>query len=66
VYGDAGRATTKDQNAEAISNLTMAFETDALMGLAFQAMTTAWPFGGAWLVAIKLFKKYRPTDRISI
>ena len=65
--GDAGdnqRATIKRNNL-AVANLTMAFQTDALMGLVYKACDDDWPAGQAWKIVGALKHKYMPDDRIS-
>jgi hypothetical protein len=55
---------TKDQksarkrNLNAIYHFTMAFTTEALMGIIFKAQTTEWPSGLAYLIVKALFERY--------
>ena len=56
----------KRANALAVASLTLAFSTDALMGLVMRSSTSEWPNGLAWKVVEALFKKYRPEDVISM
>ena len=66
-----GTAYTKEEklairrNDKAMYNYTLAFQTEACMGMIYGASTTEWPDGLAWLVAKALNKKYAPKDRIS-
>jgi hypothetical protein len=64
---DAGKARVKAlrRNAVAMAKFTMAFTTEATMGIVFMAQSTEWPTGLAYLVVVCLFKKYRPEDSIS-
>ena len=55
----------KKRNAIAMANLTMAFSSEATMGLAYKAITTDWPGGLAHLVVKSLMDKYQPKDLIS-
>jgi hypothetical protein len=55
----------KKRNAAAMANLTMAFNSEATMGLVFKAKTQDWPSGLAHLVVSALFKKYQPQDTIT-
>jgi hypothetical protein len=48
-----------------MANLTMAFTSEATMGLVFKAKTADWPSGVAHLVVSGLNKKYNPQDTIS-
>ena len=52
----------KNRNAIAMANLTMAFTSEATMGLVYKAKTNDWPSGLAHLVVAALFKKYQPQD----
>jgi len=65
---DVGKkqAKAKKMNAIAMANLTMAFTTEALMGIVNKAVKTEWPSGLAYLVIDALFKKYVPQDLISM
>ena len=55
----------KKRNAVAMANLTMAFTTEATMGLVYKAMSNDWPGGLAHEVTAALLKKYKPEDTIS-
>jgi hypothetical protein len=59
------QAAAVKRNAIAMANLTMAFTSEATMGLVFKAKTTEWPSGLAHLVVSGLNKKYNPQDTIS-
>jgi hypothetical protein len=59
------QAAAVKRNAIAMANLTMAFTSEATMGLLFKAKTTEWPSGWAHLVVSGLNKKYNPQDTIS-
>jgi hypothetical protein len=59
------QAAAMNRNAIAISNLTLAFSTEAMMGLVYKAMTTSFPSGLAYMVVEALFKKFRPQDTIT-
>jgi hypothetical protein len=64
---DAGKKEAKAKRAIkiAFANLTMAFTTEALMGLIYKARTQDWPNGLAWLVMKEVHKKYFPKDLVS-
>ena len=49
-----------------MAQLTMAFETQALLSLADSAKSTAWPGGLAYKVISSLKEKYQPNDRIAV
>ena len=55
----------RKRNNIAMANFTMAFTTEALMGLVFKAQSTDWPAGKASRVVRALMAKYMPKDRIS-
>ena len=55
----------KKANQMAIANFTMAFTTEATMGLVCHAYTEEWPRGLAKLVIEGLMAKYRPLDVLS-
>jgi hypothetical protein len=65
LKNDTNMPTTMNRNAIAISNLTLAFSTEAMMGLVYKAMTTSFPSGLAYMVVEALFKKFRPQDTIT-
>jgi hypothetical protein len=50
------QAATIKWNAIAMANLTMAFTSEAMMGLVFKAKTQDWPSGLAHLVMSGLYK----------
>ena len=52
-------------NLTAMYNITLAFTTEALMGLVFKSQTPEWPSGLAHLVVQGLFNKFRPQDNVS-
>jgi hypothetical protein len=56
----------KARNAVAVANLTMAFETDQLMSLVYQAQTTDWPGGLAHMIVLGLKERYQPVDMVSM
>lgn len=62
-----GKASTaaKQRNALAMANLTMAFETEGLLGIVYKSTSSRWPAGLAHEVVAQLQKKYSPDDRIS-
>jgi hypothetical protein len=47
------RQNAVKRNAIAMANLTMAFETEALMGMIHKSITDEWPSGLAWKGMIK-------------
>jgi hypothetical protein len=53
------------KNDKATYNYTLAFQTEACMGMIYGATTLEWPDGLSWLVAKALNKKYAPKDKIS-
>ena len=55
----------KKLNAIAIANLTMAFTSESLIGMVYQAKKSKWPGGLAYMVVDSLFKKYVPQDLVS-
>lgn len=55
----------RKRNSLGMFNFTLAFTTEALMGIVYKARTNEWPSGKAHLVVSMLFKKYKPTDVIS-
>ena len=55
----------KKRNLTAMYYLTLAFTTEAMMGVIFTAQTAEWPSGLAYLVVVALFDKFRPKDTIS-
>ena len=59
------KEAARNRNALAMASLTMAFTSDATMGLVYKAMTTDWPGGLAHVVVEALFKKYQPQDTIT-
>ena len=58
-------SAAKKRNALAMASLTMAFLSEATLGLVYKAKTTAWPSGLAHLVVAALYKKYQPQDIIT-
>jgi hypothetical protein len=48
-----------------MANLTMAFETECLLGMIYKAMSNDWQAGLAHLVVVQPFKKFSPDNRIS-
>ena len=64
---DAGKipAASKQRNAVAMANLTMAFETENLFGMVYKSMSKDFPAGLAHLVVKELFNKYNPKDVVS-
>jgi hypothetical protein len=63
---DAGKKQLKAKrtNRTALANLTMAFTTEALMGMIYKARTTDWPNGLAWMVMKQIHTKYFPKDLV--
>ena len=59
------QARAKRANKIALANLTMAFTTEALMGLIYKARTNDWPNGLAWMVMKEVHKKNFPKDLVS-
>ena len=55
----------KKRNLTAMYYLTLAFTTDAMMGVIFTSQTAEWPSGLAYLVVAALYNKFRPKDTIS-
>lgn len=55
----------KKRNSLAVANLTMAFQTDALMGLVYKAIDEDFPAGQAWKIVAALKRQYMPYNRIS-
>ena len=55
----------RKRNNVAMANFTMAFTSEALMGLVFKAQSAEWPGGKASRVVKALMTKYMPKDRIS-
>ena len=49
-----------------MAQLTIAFETQALLSLADSAKSTDWPGGLAYKVISSLKEKYQPNDRIAV
>ena len=64
THTDENKAAKK-RNLTAMYYLTLAFTTDAMMGVIFTAQTSSWPSGLAYLVVMALFNKFRPKDTIS-
>jgi hypothetical protein len=62
--GKAQAAAIK-RNSIAMVNLTMAFTSEATMGMIFKAKTSDWPGGLAHLVMRALEQKYQPEDTIT-
>jgi hypothetical protein len=64
---DAGKvsAAALRRNAVAMAHFTMAFYTEARMGIVYMAQSTDCPTGLAHLVVKFFFKKYTPADTIS-
>jgi gag-polypeptide of LTR copia-type len=63
VYTAKEKAAIR-RNDNAMYNYTLAFQTEACMGMIYGATTVIWPDGLAWLVAKALNEKYAPKDRI--
>ena len=61
---EARKATLR--NNIAMAQLTIAFETQALLSLADSAKSTDWPGGLAYKVISSLKEKYQPNDRIAV
>eukprot|EP00591_Stephanopyxis_turris_P000610 CAMPEP_0195508876 /NCGR_PEP_ID=MMETSP0794_2-20130614/1972_1 /TAXON_ID=515487 /ORGANISM="Stephanopyxis turris, Strain CCMP 815" /LENGTH=163 /DNA_ID=CAMNT_0040635957 /DNA_START=67 /DNA_END=558 /DNA_ORIENTATION=+ len=55
----------KRANAVAMANLTMAFTTEALIGMVYQAQTSLWSSGLTYVIVDALHKKYIPKDLVS-
>jgi hypothetical protein len=62
---DKRKDAARKRNNIAMANFTMAFTSEALMGLVYKAQTTEWPGGKASRVVKALMAKYMPKDRIS-
>jgi hypothetical protein len=64
---DAGKtsAAALRRNAVAMAHFTVAFSTEATMGIVYTAQSADWPKGLAHLVVKFLFKKYKPADTMS-
>ena len=59
------QSEARKSNAVAMANLTMAFGTEALMGLIEKSKSREWPNGLACRVVERMFQKYQPEDTIS-
>src|SRR4051812_10729623 len=59
-------AAAKKQNELAMASLTMAFQTDRMIGMVAASTDTAWPNGLASRIIEALHKKYVPQDQISM
>ena len=61
---DAGKVTaaSKQRNAVAMANLTMAFETESIFGMVYKSMSKDFPAGLAHLVQKERFNKYNTKD----
>lgn len=59
------KAAVVQRNAYAMMSLMYAFTSEVTIGLLYRASTSDWPSRLAYLVAVALFKKYRPRDTIS-
>ena len=55
----------RKRNLTGVYYFTLAFTTEALMGLVLKSCNTEWPSGLAYLIVQALFAKYRPKDTIS-
>ena len=55
----------KQRNETAIASLTMAFLKESQIGWIYEAQTSDYPDGLAYLVIDQLLAKYKPTDTIS-
>ena len=55
----------KSRNATAMANLTMAFQSEATMGLVYKAMDKKWPGGLAHKVVAAMLKKFQPNDTVT-
>jgi hypothetical protein len=62
---DKKKIAAKRRNSVAMANLSMAFTSEASMGLIYKSMSKEWPNGLTHLVIKALFKKYHPDDTIS-
>ena len=68
---DAANPHSKQQqaalskNEQAMYYLTLAFQTEQLLGMIYKSQTPEYPNGLAWMVVKSLHEKYRPKDRIS-
>lgn len=62
---DKRKDAARKRNNIAMANFTMAFTSEALMGLVFKAQSVEWPAGKASRVVKGLMSKYMPKDRIS-
>eukprot|EP00957_Ditylum_brightwellii_P136324 10396624-Ditylum_brightwellii.AAC.1 len=52
-------------NVVAMCNFTMAFTTEALIGVIYASMTDEWPTGKANTVVMLLHEKFVPKDLVS-
>ena len=55
----------KKMNVITISNITMAFTSECLIGIVYQSRTTKWSRGLEHMVKDALFKKHFPQDLVS-
>jgi hypothetical protein len=58
-------AAAKNRNATAMTNLILALQSEAMLGLFFKAKTAEWSSGLAHLVVSALYKKYELQDTIA-
>ncbi len=58
-------AASKQRNAMAMANLTMAFDSESLFGMIYKSMSKEYRAGKAHLVVKELFNKYNPEDVVS-
>ena len=64
----AGKAAekAKKQNKLGVIYLTMAFQTDQMIGMIIASIHSSWPGGLACCIVEALHNKYVPQDRISM
>ena len=56
---------SKNMNVIVITNITMSFTSESLIGMVYQAITTKWNSGLAHMVVYVLFNKYFLHDLVS-
>ena len=61
----AEKEAARKQNDEAVASLTMAFQTDKLLGLVYKSQDSDYPGGKAHLIVEGLHKKFMPKDTMS-
>ena len=59
------KEAARKRNDMAVANLTMAFQTDKLLGLVYKSQDDNWPGGKAHLIVERMMKKYMPKDTMS-